>query len=132
MVVNSAGVKPLMSAMKLQHRQHPLQHPHQRHPRQHRRQQLHPLHHSHQHPPCQHSLQRLVSIHSDSSCCSTTGQKRRLGIFKTRPTQDYLCIDDGEYAFTIYDYNEDGMCCRYGNGHYYVVKHGGSFGVLSS
>jgi hypothetical protein len=46
-----------------------------------------------------------------------------------------ICIDDGEYTFTIYDSYWDGMCCEQGNGSYSIflddmevpVKHGGKF-----
>jgi hypothetical protein len=45
-----------------------------------------------------------------------------------------ICIDDGEYTFTIYDSFGDGMCCNWGKGGYSVffdealVKQGGKFG----
>jgi hypothetical protein len=29
-----------------------------------------------------------------------------------------VCIDDGEYTFTIYDPYGDGICCGYGDGLY--------------
>jgi hypothetical protein len=53
----------------------------------------------------------------------------------SHPTSDEtICIDDGEYTFTIYDSHGDGMCCNFGDGYYSIfldeilVKHGGSFG----
>ena len=30
---------------------------------------------------------------------------------------EYICLQEGEYVFTIYD-SLDGICCKYGEGHY--------------
>lgn len=49
---------------------------------------------------------------------------------------EYLCLDDGDYYFVIYDVYADGICCNYGNGSYTLIDGdgatlvtGGSFGA---
>ena len=34
-----------------------------------------------------------------------------------------ICLQEGEYEFTIYDYDA-GICCNYGEGHYNVTSNG--------
>ena len=37
---------------------------------------------------------------------------------------DTICLQEGEYIFTIYDSKEDGICCENGEGKYNVTSNG--------
>ena len=35
-----------------------------------------------------------------------------------------LCLEEGQYQFTIHDSSGDGICCDYGKGHYNLTSYG--------